>query len=458
MASNEEDIWYVQHHHYNRVIDAFNSAIKYDGYGEDPLNKTLQYMNDLKHNLKKDDYIIKHLFRLLSSSPPFQSDIKTNYCKYINMWLNEKHIEKHHHINGPDFNVFKTFLIKLNDVKFGNKHNSCENYIHHLDFDRFNKIRLLHGLYEAYNKINNLSEKKLKDTCSDIVLLDRNYHESIYDYYVNDKILFNKIEHIKKLILKIKEKYKSPCTNSLYFTTPQELIKHQEKEALKAKEEEELRNQKEEERRAHEEQLSNRNAEMLQQQAQLLRSKGESLQLPQSKTLQGTSLEKEVPPATDDSEDLSTPAMSGFRERTQMFQSFDWSGSPRESLFLQGHTPEGQHRYQTEENIIQGEEGYAQKDTRTTGTFLGSLGLPDSITGVLGQVDPIPVVGVSGGMGALFLLFRYTPVGTFFRGSRRMQRIPSRFDADYAGFMPVFQGYDDGYFPNPHINIAYGRE
>ncbi|KMZ77142.1 hypothetical protein PVIIG_06179 [Plasmodium vivax India VII] len=178
-------------------------------------------MNDLKHNLKKDDYIIKHLFRLLSSSPPFQSDIKTNYCKYINMWLNEKHIEKHHHINGPDFNVFKTFLIKLNDVKFGNKHNSCENYIHHLDSDRFNKIRLLHGLYEAYNKINKFYKNNLKDECGDIVALDKNYRDSIYDYYVNDKILFDKLEHIKELILGIKKKFVSPCTYSLFFKEAQ---------------------------------------------------------------------------------------------------------------------------------------------------------------------------------------------------------------------------------------------
>ncbi|SCA59566.1 hypothetical protein PVT01_000019900 [Plasmodium vivax] len=80
----------------------------------------------------------------------------------------------------------------------------------------------------------------------------------------------------------------------------------------------------------------------------------------------------------------------------------------------------------------------------------------DAVSGFMEGVDPVPVVGVSGGMGALFLLFRYTPVGTFFRGRGRRQGIPTRFDGVYTGFMTDFQG--DGFFPNNQYNIAYGAE
>ncbi|KMZ96387.1 hypothetical protein PVNG_06466 [Plasmodium vivax North Korean] len=229
-------------------------------------------MKSIQPNLNKNDYIISNLYRLFSSTPPFYSDITTNYCKYINMWLNEKYREKHYYINGPYFDVFKTFIIKLNRVKFGNKQKPCEKYINHLDPDRFNKVKLLYDLYDAYNKINKFYKNKSKDTCGDIVALDKNYRDSIYDYYVNDKILFDKLEHIKELILGIKKNYLSPCTYSLFFSTPQKLIDLREKEAQEAKEEQ-LRKQNETERREREEQLRNGNAEMEQQPEQPFRKR-----------------------------------------------------------------------------------------------------------------------------------------------------------------------------------------
>ncbi|KMZ96049.1 hypothetical protein PVNG_05987 [Plasmodium vivax North Korean] len=88
--------------------------------------------------------------------------------------------------------------------------------------------------------------------------------------------------------------------------------------------------------------------------------------------------------------------------------------------------------------------------------MFGKIG--ESVINVLGDVDPVPVVGVSGGMGALFLLFRYTPVGTFFRGRGRRQGIPTRFDGVYPGFMTDFQGYGDGNFGHDRFIIAYGAE
>ncbi|VUZ99787.1 PIR protein [Plasmodium vivax] len=80
----------------------------------------------------------------------------------------------------------------------------------------------------------------------------------------------------------------------------------------------------------------------------------------------------------------------------------------------------------------------------------GVSGILSSISGVLGDVDPVPVVGVSGGMGALFLLFRYTPIGAFFRGGRgRVHRIPRSFNGPFPGGFPGYEEYDVGH-------IGYG--
>ncbi|SCA60587.1 hypothetical protein PVC01_000086300 [Plasmodium vivax] len=74
----------------------------------------------------------------------------------------------------------------------------------------------------------------------------------------------------------------------------------------------------------------------------------------------------------------------------------------------------------------------------------------DTFLSFVKDVEPGPVLGVSGGMGALFLLFKYTPVGSFFGGRRgRIRQIPSSF----RGFPPAdfanFQEYDGGF-------IGYG--
>ncbi|VUZ99666.1 PIR protein [Plasmodium vivax] len=81
-----------------------------------------------------------------------------------------------------------------------------------------------------------------------------------------------------------------------------------------------------------------------------------------------------------------------------------------------------------------------------------------TITGVFQSVEPVPILGVSGGMGALFLLFKYTPVGTFFGGRRRRNHlIPSGFPGAYPGFPGYEEHYDGNFGPGP-INISYQAE
>ncbi|KNA01723.1 hypothetical protein PVNG_04749 [Plasmodium vivax North Korean] len=86
----------------------------------------------------------------------------------------------------------------------------------------------------------------------------------------------------------------------------------------------------------------------------------------------------------------------------------------------------------------------------------GVLGtLQDTLSGIVQGVEPAPILGVSGGMGALFLLFKYTPVGTFFGGRRgRNNRIPSGFPGAYPGFPE----YYDGNFGNIPFHISYQAE
>ncbi|KMZ88726.1 hypothetical protein PVBG_05672 [Plasmodium vivax Brazil I] len=79
-----------------------------------------------------------------------------------------------------------------------------------------------------------------------------------------------------------------------------------------------------------------------------------------------------------------------------------------------------------------------------------SSSVMSTITSALRDVEPGPVLGVSGGMGVLFLLFKYTPVGSFFGGRRgRFRQIPRSFGGFPPGEFPNFQDYEGGY-------IGYG--
>ncbi|CAG9485272.1 unnamed protein product, partial [Plasmodium vivax] len=134
--------------------------------------------------------------------------------------------------------------------------------------------------------------------------------------------------------------------------------------------------------------------------------------------------------------------------------------------------PDRTHRYGREQENMIGTESRYSHHFRTTGSSaeLGYLdksafapnlegqnqddgfisNVKNTLSGIVQNVEPAPILGVSGGMGALFLLFKYTPVGTFFGGRRgRFHQIPSSFRGFPPGEFPNFHEYEGG-------NIGYG--
>ncbi|SCA81770.1 VIR protein [Plasmodium vivax] len=100
--------------------------------------------------------------------------------------------------------------------------------------------------------------------------------------------------------------------------------------------------------------------------------------------------------------------------------------------------------------LYSGHDGHVREQAFSKEVELPPSSVMSTITNALKDVDPVPVVGVSGGMGALFLLFRYTPFGNFFRGGRgRVHRIPRSFNGPFPGEFPNFHEYEGGY-------IGYG--
>ncbi|SCA60019.1 hypothetical protein PVT01_000063600 [Plasmodium vivax] len=89
----------------------------------------------------------------------------------------------------------------------------------------------------------------------------------------------------------------------------------------------------------------------------------------------------------------------------------------------------------------------------TSSTVMGT------ITSALRDVEPGPVLVVSGGMGVLFLLFKYTPVGSFFGGRRgRFRQIPRTFGGFPPGDFGNFQEYGGGYVGYSQMDMPFQGE
>ncbi|SCA60805.1 VIR protein [Plasmodium vivax] len=468
MTSNQEDLWYVQYNQYNYVKHEYKRAIEYD-YEEKHLNNIMPKMRSQMRNVNENDAIIKNFYKALSNGNVLYSGLNKNYCKYINFKLNEKYSNNNYQSKIPDFKAFKKFVYELNHEKHGNQNNSCENYINYLDAKILNNITFLHRLYDAYNEIKSTPIAKPDETCEKIVALDRSYRDTIDDHYDNDKHLYEKLDTIKGLILGKIGNLKTDCVNNIYFSPPRKVIELQAVQARKKAEEAEAKKAKEEEARQAMEEAAIHAKEKASKRLQEEQYR-EQQKLLHSKNLLSQSSDKVLQVMHhENGELLSTGYRSGSQElgastlqsHTQSFESSEMSESPRGLSWKEDYTQRGPIPYTIEgteyENEVIKEQG--DKDTTKSGKFFGSSGIPGYITEVFGSVDPVPVVGVSGGMGALFLLFRYTPLGTFFRGGRgRAHRIPRSFNGQFLGAFPDINEYDGRYIGYGPMNIPYGAE
>ncbi|KMZ77392.1 hypothetical protein PVIIG_05423 [Plasmodium vivax India VII] len=281
-SNNKEDLWYVDYNDYDKVKKLHEDSIGYN-YSEGYLNEIMPHMLSLNRNFNKDDYIIKIFFKLLSNSNAFYIGIKSNYCKYINSWLNKEYRDRNYYSKLPDFDIFKKFVYQLNHAAFGNQLNSCEKYINYLDLEIYKNVILLHLFYDAYNKIKTNQVTNLNDTCVHLHFLARNYSESIDKYY-DDKNFYDKLENVKNLILKEIETLNYPCVNKLYFKKPTKVVEHEAEQARKVAEEEAAQKAREAAKQAEEE-SKRRQIENEREQQNLLQPKDSLSALPANEVI-----------------------------------------------------------------------------------------------------------------------------------------------------------------------------
>ncbi|SCA82058.1 VIR protein [Plasmodium vivax] len=430
MPSADAKPRYIPYNAYNRVVSVYKEhANLYDESEE--FEKIIKNISTEQKKLELPNKIFKTLHEILRNSKGFEWDINDNYCSYVNYRLNDDVRKNYQLVDESKFEIFNKFSSIFHDERYGvrsRKDYACKKYIKYLNNDEHRRMTILYNFYTFYDKLRSSNNLKSNPECINLPYNNKLYNEVIDDFYNHDPELYNKIKDVKVLIEEFLLKTKSKCTESVHFRIPQKILddqkkKQQEEENRLRQEEENRRRQEEENRRRQEEENRRRQEEdNIRRQEQL---------------------QKELE----------------FQRRRQPMHT---NTDARRGIFQQGEEPflVGQENSR-EEVDLGAQQPYEDQlntrvfkskneDTNTDGSLLKSLRLPSAITEVLGSVDPVPVVGVSGGMGALFLLFRYTPVGTFFRGGRgRAHRIPRSFNGQFLGGFPGYDDYEVGH-------IGYG--
>ncbi|SCA60776.1 Plasmodium vivax Vir protein, putative [Plasmodium vivax] len=439
MACNGNTTDYFDFKCFSLLFEKFHSNLT--DTGREYMREYPQYIKDELNLVATYKNLFETLTSYLTQDHLFQIQTQPVCCNYINYWLNDQIKNKHFTYPESIFKFFKEYTDGYAKKRFGDRSlekKSCSRYYKYLLNEKFDKMKILYKMYEFY--VQNITQNKYyenKVKCDNLKLIETIYNE-LRQKDPKDYELHSKLENFKNLIVNPSKPHTLQCDFDISKLMPLPIVTHSEVDDSHKKEQ------------------------------TLELPVPSSTVLPQGENLHesdtSTVLQEKEVPETRDVQEKADPAEVHAQE--QVLESIEILDPQRE----RPHHQLGGQDYRlnllhkqglldfTTRRLEQNRYVSNEQDSIPGGTE----GIVDSIkgafTGMVQNIDPVPVVGVSGGMGALFLLFRYTPVGTFFRGRGYRQRIPTRFDGVYQGFLPGFQGFEEGYFPNDQINIAYGRE
>ncbi|CAG9479578.1 unnamed protein product [Plasmodium vivax] len=454
MPGTKEDKVLITYEKYFDLQKRFNSPYSKD---QDGLNEK-EFLDETEFKINNRYVfrpILEKLLEHIRNRGIFMSN-QDKACNYVSYILSKEVETKGYKYEADTFKMFHDFVNRYNR-RPKNTSDICSNSLVHVNSEMYKKMNKLYELYERFKKV--LAENVFweKESCKAVHYFihdykyfikayqpTNTYYKEILDHFEN-KIksnveLYNRhgcpeekfhIENIKAHIVpKVKKpeapgpiqqqqnqaKYEAPPakipSNEVEHEAPREETRESHALSQRAYEESQTSHagsgaHNALSQRAHEESLSSpKSLEPIVQHAERQQEQVyQHREIPKSK-LQ-IDLSPEYPPHNGPFE---FPGTSLYSERYQ-------------------HSPEPP----------------SSKEAGDT-----SSSVMNTITRALKDVEPGPVLGVSGGMGVLFLLFKYTPVGSFFGGRRgRFRQIPSSFRGFPPGDFSNFQEYDGGF-------IGYG--
>ncbi|CAI7719086.1 PIR protein [Plasmodium vivax] len=451
MTIPDSDAKYIAYSYYDKVIYEYDKYVNLDDDKEE-FDKIIKNINTKRNNLNLPDKFFHKLHKILRNGNVFYGDVTQNYCSYVNYKLNEEIKNSYHLVKESNFDIFHTFVVNFNNERHNKEKSTCYGYIEYLNDDEYNKMEILIYLYNMYKQIKPHIVSDNDKLCGILYLMGQHYKNAV-DKHEGDKNFFNKLEELKRSMEGNNWAFNDICPVRKYIKLPEP------KPSKPIEDSEETKQPK-----------------------TLSPDVSRSLNLPNSDAelgLHGTPGQQALSEPQDNVQRdhiLGSSFIAGARVN---------SGSGQENISRHSSEKRGERGLQTnsgyspslrapnQARLEDNKETYTSLSTNEFGTdrimdtpegisnvlYPNMHGIPqeglmgkiqDAFSSISNYVEPVPLMGVSGGMGALFLLLRYTPVGTFFRGGRgRVHRIPRSFNGPFPGEFPNFQDYEGGY-------IGYG--
>ncbi|KMZ77298.1 hypothetical protein PVIIG_05657 [Plasmodium vivax India VII] len=397
MVEAAKDKAYIKYNDYSsyktrfsRVEESSIDLIKL----EELINKSTENSN-IRNKFTK---VFKELYRHLKHDGIFFY-YSPNACLYISYILHKVVQQEIKELYSPElYQALRDFVIQYNkDRSNNNNNNTCINDMVYIDYDLFKEMYALYRVYDTYYDFIEYKRYPFHETCGKLQNLVNIYKDYINGHESKSKYFNNILKHLEESIKDTLQRYDPQCKSKniplphlKLFNPPEE----KQPKVLKPEEQPHsspsvLITSQELQQRLPEHTNSQKYSEKAQIELPQEHSKdvvdhgrAEEIQIDQQRRNTEETIEIEK------TREVEGQGTSRFSLNTR---------SPQQYSFSETLTNPRLGSIGTSEYLI-------RPDTQLeTGVFDQ---MKNTISNVLGSVDPVPVVGVSGGMGALFLLFR----------------------------------------------------
>ncbi|SCA60399.1 VIR protein [Plasmodium vivax] len=401
---------------------------------EELINKSTENSN-IRNKFTK---VFKELYRHLKHDGIF-FNYSPNACLYISYILHKVVQQEIKELYFPElYQALRDFVIQYNrDRSNNNNNNTCINDMVYIDYDLFQEMYALYRVYDTYYDFIEYKRYPFHETCGKLQNLVNIYKDYINGHESKSKYFNNILKHLEESIKDTLQRYDLQCSMKNIPLPQLKLFNPPEEKQPKVQK--------------PEEQLNSSSSVLIasQELQQKLPEHRDSRTYPEETEIELPQEHSKAVVDQERAEETQIEQQTRRTEETRVIEKTRELEGQRTSRFsFNAPSPEQDRFSETLKyprlGFIGTPEYLGSTQTQSEAGILDQM--KNSISNVLGSVDPVPVVGVSGGMGALFLLFRYTPFGNFFRGGRgRAHRIPRSFNGQFLGGFPGYEDYDVGH-------------
>ncbi|CAG9472727.1 unnamed protein product [Plasmodium vivax] len=422
-----------------------------------------KFLNDTKYMIEKRPTLGPVLEKLLNHIR--NNGIFLSYpdmdraCNYISYLLSNEVDSKNYVYETEIFNMFQKFLNEYNHRPSKFNASICSNTLVHVHSEMYIKMKKLYALYELYK--NHRGNKQLADpdNCSALGSFLNQFNDFVRIYQPKYRHYKNILDDFKKKIEKDATDYRAyACVDKRFNII--EIKLHTVPVNEKTKESGPLK----------------QNPNHVQYQVPPARSAPSHVE-PQAPPAEFQAT-REAPRTSRAEHRISlAPPETPHEGRHSAQETLPYSPQHVAQQQQQGlpQRETSQREFPMDLSLVYEPRNEALEHSQTLSSpehYPYSSVLPSSndvedtsssvmntITRALKDVEPGPVLGVSGGMGVLFLLFKYTPVGSFFGGRRgRFRQIPRTFGGFPPGDFGNFQEYGGGYVGYSQMDMPFQGE